>query len=84
MMSLLSIWEDYKLFSVFISGARGELGAFLKANINSSFAVLTKECEIRKANILYFKKKYIKKGLIYFIYKMFTKINLITFLKIKI
>lgn len=40
--------------------------------------------KIRKANFLYFKKKYIKKGLIYFIYKMFTKINLFTFFKIKI
>ena len=39
---------------------------------------------IRKANFLFFKKKYIKKGLIYFVYKMFTKINLFTFFKIKI
>ena len=40
--------------------------------------------KIRKANFLFFKKKYIKKGLIYFLYKMFTKINLFTFFKIKI
>ncbi len=40
--------------------------------------------KIRKANFLHFKKKYIKKGLIYFLFKMFTKINVFTFFKIKI